>query len=502
MNYENNCFDGKMSSLATTFDEFQNGINSDCDKNLLTFGKGRISYNYIYDDGVLKDGIGVSNLKFRYSKYSKSNYKSILSPESGVYLMGCWHFKVWDGAVKQYDNYLIFYASNGKFYYNSLHSQSSQLTEIAGLTFSEKPSFVYSCRIGNSDTLIIALKTDGMYSWQYPNIVSKIKSEPNVKSMCIVDGKLFATTHGDGRSIVFSDSMDLAGFNSYAFGGGEICMPDDHFGKCNKVVAFNGYLYIFRDFNIAKLTTYASKNDYSLSQLYVSNGLIFENTIAVCGDKILYLASDGIYSFDGSCAKRLELGITNLFKDMDNFSSVAVYCDGYYYLSCTLNFDDDVLGDNSHAYSNCNNALLRIDVCTNNMTILRGCDIKDISVINDDVKSEVCVLANVNGVVQLGVLDESGKIFENNTLKVWKSSLSHFDLPNKNKVVKEIWLETHKDITIDIICDGKTKSFKIKGKDGYQSIKPRVCGKSIGINFKSLSTDNYISRPKIIVGYV
>lgn len=502
MTYENNLYNSASKFSSKIYSNLEKSINTNLDKDVLDFGTSHMSYNFNCEQGVLKDGVGIRNLKFRYAKNSNSYYKTIDNPANGVYLTGCWHFRAWDSAVSQYDDYLIFYASNGKFYYNYLHSESVILTEMTGLEFEEKPSIVTSSRINGADTLILISSKDGMYTWRYPNIVTKINNAPKIKSLCVADGRLFATTYGDGRNIIFCDSLDPTYFNNYLHNGGEVNVSDGYFGKANKIVYFNSYIYIFRDFNIAKLSTYASKRDFGLTQLYVSNGLIAENTVSVCGDKILYLASDGIYSFDGNKSTRLELGITNLFKDMDNFYAVACYCNGYYYLSCNINYDDNILNDNLHTLSLKNNALIKINVATGNATILRGCNISDMTVIDDDIKSEVCVNVNIQGAQSLGLLEDSGKLYNNSTLKVWKSSIYDFGCPDKNKVVRELGIETSQNIDIEIIHDNKVKSFSMLGKNGYQTIRPYVRGKKLGIVIKSRTTNNRILKPKITVGYV
>lgn len=502
MIYENKLFEGKVTDVSKNYSNLEKGINTNLDKELLDCSDSFISYNFNMEEGVLKDGMGIRNLKFRYAKNSSSSYKTIENPESGVYLIGCWYFSAWDSVVRQYDDYLIFYASNGKFYYNYLHSQSAELTEMTGLVFKEKPSIVTSCRIDGIDTLVLISSADGMYTWHYPNIVSKINNVPKIKSLCVADGRLFATTFGDGRNVIFCDGLNPTYLNNYLHNGGEINVSDGYFGKANKVIYFNSYVYIFRDFNIAKLSTYASKKDFGLTQLYVSNGLIFEDTVAVCGNRIFYLASDGIYSFDGTKSTLLDLGINNLFKDVDNFYANACYCNGYYYLSCNIKYDDNILNDNLHTSSLKNNALIRINTSTNAVTILRGCNIINMSVLGDDIKSEVCALVTIQGAQTLGIIDDGGKLYNNPTLKVWKSAVSDFGYPNKKKVVREFGIETSQDITIEIIHDDNVKSFSIKGKSGYQTIRPYVSGKKIGIVIKSKTTNNRILKPKITVGYM
>lgn len=499
MFYDND-YNGEIHSKQTKFiKNFKKSMSASLDKNLLSIEDCPMMYNFDWEDGVLKDGLGVRDLVFHYAEYNQNATKTITSPTANTYIKGCWFFKKWDRFVKVYSSYLIVYTSDKKFYYNNYHSNDSNLTLIPNLEFTEKP-MVTSCRINGEDVLILISKTDGMYTWKYPISVDKINNAPQIKSLCIHNDRMFATLHGDGRSIIFSDSLDPTNFNLSMQDGGVIDISDG-LGLNNKVVSFKGYVYVFRDFNISKITTYANKDDFTISQLYVSNGLIFDKTVCICGDKILYLATDGIYSFDGNKSTRLNLGIDNLLR-LDNYFAIGVYSNGYYYLACNLQFDDNVLNDNLHQNSLYNNALIRINVATGDLSILRGCSITDMNVISDSYRNEVCVNVSINGLIKFGLLDQNGKLFNNSTLKVWKSAISDFDYPTKYKVVQEVSLETHQNITLEIVTEDGIKSFEVKGKEGTQIIKPYVRGKKIGINFKSATVDNYISKPKITVGYL
>ncbi|MGN0961204.1 MAG: hypothetical protein ACI4PF_03280, partial [Christensenellales bacterium] len=484
------------------FNTFKNSLNSDIDANLMPINNCSMSYNFNFENGALRDGMGLKQLQFRCSELYTDQYKVLNPTPDSSFIKGCWFFTSWSTDLNIHRPFVIFYTSKGGFYYNRIHSQDKNLEKMNGLEFTERP-IVTSCKINGNDTLILVSEKDGMYTWRYPGIVQKIENAPKISSMCVHNDRLFVTTQGEKRTIMFSDNLDPTNFNVSIQEGGIIELADE-FGKSNKVISFEGYVYIFRDFNIAKLTTYADKNDFSVSQLYVSNGRIYESTVCVCGNKILYLSSDGIYVFNGTSATKFDLSINNLFKDMDNANALAGYSNGYYYLACTINYGDDkFIGNETNTDLVYNNALIKINVATGSFSILRGYDVRQISVVNDIYKSEVCILIKENtGGYSIGVLDDSGKIFNTPTTKLWKSATTDFGYPEKEKVVKEISLETTGDITLEIVTEKGSRNFKMKGKSGYQTLRPYVKGKKIGINFKSNIAGNYISNPKITVGYL
>ena len=482
---------------------FSNGINVDIDENLLPVKYSPMTYNFDYSNGALKDGMGISSLKFKYNNIDIYDmYKTLDSTPDSSFIHGCWLFNSWAPIEKVYVPLIVVYTSSGDFYYNVLRSDRTEIVKIEGLKFQELP-IVSSYKLDGQDTLILVSEKDGMYIWQYPYYVKKIENAPSISSMCVHNERLFVSTRGEKRKIWFSDDLNPTNFNVSNREGGFIELADE-FGKSNKVLSFEGYLYVFRDFNIARITAYADQNDFSVSQLYVSNGRIYEKSVCLCGNKIMYLASDGIYVFSGSSATRLNLSINKFFEGVDNSYATAGYCDGYYYLSCKLNYNDETLVENENKVRFMfNNALIRINVSTGEMVMMRGYDIKEIFVINDILENRICVqVADKSGGFMVGILDKSGCYYGVPIKKVWKSPKSDFGYPEKEKLIREITLETKQDITIQICADDVVKSYELTGGSGYRTIRPYIKGSKIAINFISNKSDNMISNPHVVVGYL
>lgn len=111
----------------------------------------------------------------------------------------------------------------------------------------------------------------------------------------------------------------------------------------------------------------------------------------------------------------------------------------------------------------------------------------------------IVIIQTENGKI-LGMLDMSGNVFDKPTTKVWNSSFSDFNYPEKEKLIKEIYLESKSDCNIEVIADNITKCFKVKGKQGIQTIKTYVKGKKISINFVCNNSGTTISNPQVLVG--
>lgn len=496
MFYENLIEVGHFKTKEKNIDTFKNSMNTDTYEDCLKSMSGKVMYNFDISSGVLKDGMGIGDVTFKYGEQMFRKTKKVNFPEN-YQIMACWHFPYFDTIANEDCPALIVYCSNRKFYFLFIQHQDTDMLEIPNLTFQDVPMAVCS-KINGIDTLILVSKSDGMYTWNPINGTHKIDAAPEITSMCSQYDRLFVTCGDDKKSILYSESLNPTNFNTSDNEGGIISLNDD-FGYCNKVISFKGYVYIFRDYNIARITAYGDDDEFVVSQMHVSNGKIFPGTICACGDKIIYLASDGLYSFDGGKSTKIELNINNLLSGNENELASGNYSNGCYYVACRMNFDDgDIEGCESLTYVN--NALLKYNLSNGEISIMRGYDIQNITVINDSIDSYVLVVFH-NGVgLRVGMLDMSGMYFNTPTHKVWISAKTDFNYPTKTKVIKEISFQSATDGVIKIWCDDRVKEFDFTGKNGVQKIKPLMKGKRFGFAFHVTANNSKIVKPTIKVG--
>ena len=166
-----------------------------------------------------------------------------------------------------------------------------------------------------------------------------------------------------------------------------------------------------------------------------------------------------------------------------------------------LVFNDDIV-EGCESVSYVNNALLKYDIDSKNISILRGYDIRNITVVNDSLASYVIVIYQYDNGLCGGMLDMSGTFFGTSTHKVWRSSKCDFGHPLVNKVLKEISFKSVTDGELSIWCDGVAKSFKFEGREAVQKIKPYIRGKSFGVVFSINANNCKLSKPTIKVGFV
>lgn len=495
-----NLINGNLKYKKFDFVPFNNGINSKLDEKLLPLGRCDSMYNFNCSTGALIDGIGISDLKLIWDNFYDIKYKDLGLPQ-GTYIKSCYFFKYWDTKTNEYLYILLLYGVNKKIYFNIVNTINTEWHEVSNLEFSVNPMVIYA-KVNNIDSLIFYTKEDGMFVWNF-NIsqVYKVENAPLITSMCIHNNRMFATIEGESRSIIFSEELNPINFNVSVDEGGYIEIGED-FGKCNKVVSFNGDLYVFKDYSIARITETKDRNEFSITQIYAGNGKIYPNTVAICGDKILFLATDGIYEFNGSKAKKIEFDFDNKIVGLDNHFSKGYYFNGEYYLACYMEFDDDYLFEIDKYLSLQNNSLIKINVNTYQCEIQRGCDIREFLSINDGVNNSLLVIyAFELNSTSVGILNKSGNIKNQNIMKLWKSKMYDFNVPDKVKFIKEITLISKANVFIDIYLDDRIKTINIKGKESSQIIKINEKAKRVGFQIRTDKCNNYISIPQLKVGF-
>ena len=110
--------------------------------------------------------------------------------------------------------------------------------------------------------------------------------------MCVHGERLFLTDSSNHNSLWFSDDFDPTNWNVSLSEAGFIDMIGEK-GRLLKVISFGGYIYVFRSYGITRVTAYGNQKSFSVADLFVSSGKIRGESITVCGDCVLFFASDG-----------------------------------------------------------------------------------------------------------------------------------------------------------------------------------------------------------------
>lgn len=344
-------------------------------------------------------------------------------------------------------------------------------------------------RLFGDDVILLTSASDYMVVWDAKNPPYAVENSPHITSMTIHFERMFCTVGGERNAVWFSQDLDPTNWDLELDRGGFIQVLDER-GKLNKVISYLNFVYILRDFGISRVSAFADQIDFSVSNLFVSSGQIYSDTATLCGDRIIFLASDGLYQFDGLNTSRIMTQIDSIIEPSPN--SCAHFHNGKYYLSCSLSEnganDGDLAGDNS---DNSNNAVLIYDLHSASFSILKGVCVRAFSKKGDDLYA-------VTGDGIASYIKQSGEVFNEPTTKSWSSGLLDFG-SEQVKHVREIFLSSDTPFNLKVYSERTSKSFDITPADGVTRVRVNLSGRKIGIAIVSKTEQARVARPTVVI---
>lgn len=470
-------------SATVEFASFKGGLNRKIDSNILPISYAVNTYNFFTKDGALKDGLGIDAI-------SRKSFGAEGEIEFGDgAIKKTWQYTRYDFDKGERADKLIAYKDDGYLYEMDINGGSS-LQKIEGSYFLAEPHFI-NYRLNGEDVLIVSSPQDEMLVWNGTDAPYRVPDAPKITSTTIHYERLFATSAGEQNAVWFSETLNPLNWDINLEGAGFIEMTDER-GSLIKVVSFLDYLYVFREFGISRLTAYADQTQFSVSHLFTSSGRISGETIAICGDRILFLASSGLYAFDGLSTHRLLGEITD---DISNIElAKGCYYNGKYYLACRYNYNDGqkVLCENGDYRLN---TVIEYDLQTKDFHILRGVDITSFSVVK--IGNQELLTATLRGEYNnlIATIEPSGSYFGQPLEKVWQSPFSDLGRSDYVKTLKSVHMFTATDCLLEINADGNIYKLTISGGTTVQRINPNISFERISLKFICRKTGAYITRP-------
>ncbi len=488
-----------VTEYKITFSAFASGMTSEIDEGILSYKYAKLCYNYRIENGALKDGIGFEPLTLPISRDDISNERTIImEPNQKVEKM--WLYTYYDQENAQTD-YRILYYNRGQIRWIPIYSFGPYSGILASVIYNTSVPNAINYRLNGEDYMIFSSPTDGMWKYNANKMAEKVENGPCLVSMCLHYERLFAILEdGERHRLSFSESLDPTNFNISLDEGGFIDMQDDR-GRLIKVVSFNDYVYVFREFGVARVSAYGDQTTFSVTQLFASSSKIYANSICVCGDIIILLTRDGLYSFNGTTTSKLTLGIESLFEGIVNEKCSSIYHNGKYYLALKLNFNDnEKVGCENYSGGYVNNAIIELDLKTGDISITRGIDICSMLLVDD---GDVCkLLACFNGEHEKDIaqMTHDGRFFGVPLKKCWISPKSNLGYPTQIKRIKEVFIKTKSPCKVKISTESISKTFSLKGGNVTQRLRPNIFGEQVEVSFISESSETEISCPYIIMG--
>lgn len=483
--------------LKVKLTDFSSGMNTKLDTNILPLNVARNSYNFDFLTGALKTGMGFKDLMIPYSSESQ---KTMLVPEGVTAIRKMWLFNRWSNESNKFSPLIIIYTDgeNGKeVYWSFLNTAVATFFLLEDVTFAKEPIGI-NLRTEGMDNFFWSPSQEGEFltTWNGVDLPESHPTAPIVTSFAYHANRLFATIGGDKSQIWFSSDTDPTNWVATAFDGGYIELTDER-GTLNKAISYNNYLYIIREYGITRLSGSGEQSEFVVRNLSLSNSKIYANTASLCGDKIIMLCRDGLYSFDGMELSKITLGFESLLEGQDNSEACSAFLDGKYYLACKMSSND--YGEQAYSQMT-NNCLVEFDVKTGEYSILRGVDICALTALQFGNISKLVACFSGDYQNRLGELTHDGKVFGSATKKVWESPYTDLGYPNKNKIIKSITLLNKYKSKIGIVIDGKTHLFDISASaNNAVKVPINLRGNVFAIGFYSETSDAYISNPQLEV---
>lgn len=481
----------RQNSKSYTYSlaDFSKGVNRDVDENALSMDYAYMAYNVKYKDKALKQGHGIKDLTTPSLKSGET--LTFQAPISDAKPLRIWNTHITAETTGTERDILLVYCDNGYIYKSFMPTYAPVFTKIFTEPFTSIPT-VINYKYNGKYVSVICSPTDDMYLWNLDTTPVKSTKNLHLTSLCSHYERLFATTSTNKHQVRFSKDFDITNWNETSDAGGFIELVDDR-GNINKVLSLNDYVYLIRDLGISRLSAYGDQSEFSVTHICHTSNLIYANTATVCGDRIVYLATDGLYYCVGSSVYKYNIKINDLFDKTALNTACACYYDGKYYLSARMNFDDgkNISCESETDYKN--NVLIEFDLQTQKLNITRGIDICAMTSFVFDGWQRLAVLFNGANNQKIGQLTDDGKIFDSATKKCWQSPAT--DLSTlAQKSVRSISLISPTNVDITIKTERESQTLHVLGSDKLQKLVCNVKGVKISVAIESNSQTLHISN--------
>ncbi len=457
------------------------GIDANKDENSLPLTYASYGYNIAMNNGVLTNSIGITTAKI--------NEEEI--PSAGVYgkkILKIFLYYRYDYVLGQRDDRIIALLSDKKVYQARITDQIFSITEMnmesVNVTF-------LNYHYNNKDCLLAFSDAGKMYIYD-GTTVTNVNSAPRLNSACIHGGRVYGTMNVGNNRLYFSDDLNPANWNVSITEGGYISFPDEG-GKVMKVLSFKNNLYVFREYCIHRLSVYSDKSDYSMNKVFVTNNLIYDKTVVICNNEIVFLSADGFYKFDGYTCTKILREIDPLISEKTY--STACFFNNKYYLATSLIRDEIIVGDEGTTLKN--NGIIIFDFDLNTVEIFRGADVLDFVPLNLDYANKLLVIFNnLLRSYGVGMVDDSGTLYGVALPKKWRSPYTDLNYLNKDKVLRRIYINCDSPAVFKVKLD-KDYNYNLYSLDKAQTVIVNKKTDKIGLEITT-NADKFCIRGAIL----
>lgn len=413
------------------------GFDAKSNENNLPLSCGVYGYNVRIEGGRLKQGMGIDCAEYNGTMFPSSVYVGSRMVNAGI-------FRHYDYVNNQRDDIFVAQLYNKKIYY--MRFSEMQYVD-SGIKLKSSNVTFLNYHITDKDYFLILTDSDTSYLFDGETFVTFMP--PSSISACAHGSRVYSVNPQTNK-LSFSKELAPLNWTVSATEGGNITFPDEG-GALTGVISWKNALYVFREFAIHRLTAYVDQSEFALSKVFSTTAKINFKTVAICNEVMYFLTDNGFYSFDGYNVKEILWKLFPLIKDPS--TAHATFFDNTYYVAVTLKTDGEVVGDEGHG-THVRNGIISYEVTRGETGVFRGTDICKFVPFNIDGKSLMFLLfGSVYRGLNVGMLKDTGMLFDQPLKKVWKSPLIDFGALDKVKVLKRFFIRSDYDAAIDIVLD-------------------------------------------------
>ena len=466
----------KISTASSKHKIGFKGLVYSVDEALLGLEYSPEAYNFTFRNGVLKSDMGIGYAKgyYRHDENVRHQFKALPTKEriKDVFV----YHKRTDG---QYDDRLVVQTDEGNFYTTTIF-EPNEWTKIEGL-ITMKDVCAVNYNFGGRAILILSGAQIGLVIYDGDE-ATKVDDAPAFSSLAIHYERVFGVVNGKENQVWFSSVLDPTNWVVSGEDAGFIAFQDEC-GDVEKIVSFLGYLYIFREHGIFRLTAYGDQSEFSLKKVFTDVARIYKHTIVLAGNKIMFCTDEGIYTFDGYNVSKtnLEIPPTTVRSYMS-----ASYLKDKYYLAVKIDKDEFIDG------IKINNALIEYDLKEKTVSVLAPFDVRKLVAMNAHYATEVLVVSREGHSNTLGMVVKNSEYFGADIEKTYRTAVNDLG-SDKVKIIREIVVNSKSPLTVTVMYDGHERSFDFGGASSPKKAFVDRCGNKIGFKISTLSKEALVA---------
>ncbi len=435
------------------------GVDADTPEDSLSINYCSYGYNIRLYGGELSQSFGVGK-----AEYVTASGESVELPAldiQGQNILKMHHYVRYDRSTNETHDELIVYGALHHYFRCPLTATGEFTYFLAVFNDSDETDFI-NYYMNDKDCCLMFLGSGGLCIYDGTDNYAQYPDVPGMSSVCMHYDRVFGVGTDNPDTIYFS-----APLKPYEFapeqGGGSISLMDEG-GKILKIVSFRNYIYIFREYSVYRLTAYVDPTEYSLSRVFTAKDKIRTDTVANDYSMMVFVAGNEMYSFDGYEVNKFFPKVVPLIEDASRAAG-CIFGNRYYLAAKMKKEGDAIVGDEGSPGLGIvvNNAIFAFDLYSEGTDILRGADVIGFTgVVNSEMQKLFVRFGNNRG-VNVGMINDTGKLFTIPLAKHWRSPKSNLGEIADSKIVRRLYISSLYDVNVTLIADEDVYSRKIKG---------------------------------------